>query len=66
MAMTLYLSEGCDLNRIREAMYVRPQLELMVRCMHQTASTIYGEKDTWNSLALDRQSKAGSPREART
>ncbi|CAJ1411290.1 unnamed protein product, partial [Effrenium voratum] len=45
MAMTLYLSEGCDLNRIREAMYVRPQLELMVRCMHQTASTIYGEKD---------------------
>ncbi|CAK9000842.1 Hypothetical protein (Fragment) [Durusdinium trenchii] len=39
MAVILYISEGCEINRVREAMYGNAQLlELMVRCMYQQAT----------------------------
>ncbi|CAL1156553.1 unnamed protein product [Cladocopium goreaui] len=39
MAVILYISEGCEINRVREAMYGNAQLlELMVKSMYQQAT----------------------------
>ncbi|CAE7942874.1 unnamed protein product, partial [Symbiodinium necroappetens] len=36
MAMIMYISEGCNINRVRQVMYGNAQmLELFVRCMYQ-------------------------------